>query len=66
MKYLVKLVTPEGAQIIDPFAGSGSTGMACRELSRSFTGIDLDANYCDIARRRIGATQEDKAETLFE
>ena len=66
MKYLVKLVTAEGAHIIDPFSGSGSTGMACKELGRSFTGIDVDPGYCEIARRRIAATQEDKSETLFE
>ena len=66
MRYLVKLVTAEGAHIVDPFTGSGSTGMACRELGRSFTGIDLDKNYCEIATRRIDASQEDKAETLFE
>ena len=66
MKYLVRLVTAAGSHILDPFAGSGSTGMACRELGRQFTGIDLDAGYCDIARRRIGATHEDKAATLFE
>ena len=66
MKYLVKLVTPQGAHIVDPFTGSGSTGMACKELNRQFTGIDLDPNYCAIAERRIEATQEDKSETLFE
>lgn len=66
MKYLVKLVTPNGAHIVDPFSGSGSTGMACRELGRSFTGIDLDANYCEIARRRIAASSTDPRETLFE
>ena len=66
MRYLVKLVTPQDSHIIDPFAGSGSTGMACRELGRQFTGIDLDEGYCRIARKRIAATQEDKSETLFE
>lgn len=66
MKYLVRLVTPAGAHIIDPFAGSGSTGMACRELGRQFTGIELDPNYCEIARRRIEATLTDPKEQLFE
>jgi DNA modification methylase len=66
MRYLVQLVTPQGAHIVDPFAGSGSTGMACRELARQFTGIDLDPNYCDIARKRIAASQPDLSETLFE
>jgi len=66
MKYLVKLVTPQGAHVVDPFCGSGSTGMACKELGRQFTGVDLDTNYCAIAERRIAATKELKAETLFE
>ena len=66
MKYLVRLVTPQQAHILDPFAGSGSTGMACRELGRRFTGIELDPDYCEIARRRIEATPTDPKEQLFE
>ena len=66
MKYLVKLVTAQGSHIVDPFSGSGSTGMACKELARTFTGIDLDPHYCEIARRRIAATKEDLSETLFD
>ena len=66
MRYLIKLVTPAGAHILDPFSGSGSTGMACKELARGFTGIDLDGHYCEIAEKRIAATQELKTETLFD
>ena len=66
MKYLVKLVTTADAHIIDPFSGSGSTGMACKELGRQFTGIDLDSGYCAIAERRIAATLTDPKEQLFE
>jgi site-specific DNA-methyltransferase (adenine-specific) len=66
MRYLVKLVTASGAHILDPFSGSGSTGMACKELGRQFTGIDLDENYCEIAKRRISATKTDPREQLFE
>jgi DNA modification methylase len=66
MKYLVRLVTPQGSHVIDPFSGSGSTGMACRELGRTYTGIDLDPRYCEIARKRIAASQPDLSETLFE
>jgi site-specific DNA-methyltransferase (adenine-specific) len=65
MKYLIKLVAPKGSHILDPFAGSGTTGMACKELGMKFTGIDLDKNYCKIAKRRIEATKTDPFERLF-
>lgn len=55
MKYLVKLVTPEGGKVLDPFTGSGSTGMAVVELGHEFTGCELDPAYADIARARIQA-----------
>ena len=55
MKYLVKLVTPAGGHVLDPFNGSGSTGMACVELGYSYTGCELDGDYAEIARKRIRA-----------
>jgi site-specific DNA-methyltransferase (adenine-specific) len=55
MKYLIKLVTPPNSIVMDPFMGSGSTGMAAEELGHEFIGIELDANYCDIASKRITA-----------
>ena len=55
MKYLVKLVTPAGGKVLDPFTGSGSTGMAAVELDYDFTGCELDPDYVDIANRRITA-----------
>lgn len=55
MKYLVKLVTPKGGTVLDPFNGSGSTGMACVELGFNYVGIDLDNNYVDISVKRIEA-----------
>ena len=55
MKYLVKLVTPKGGTVLDPFNGSGSTGMACVELGFNYVGIDLDNNYVDISMKRIEA-----------
>ena len=56
MKYLLTLFnTPTGGRVLDPFCGSGSTGVACAELGRDFTGIDTSAEYCAIARKRIDA-----------
>jgi site-specific DNA-methyltransferase (adenine-specific) len=53
MRYLIQLVTPANSRVLDPFMGSGSTGMAAVELGHRFVGIDLDANYVSIADRRI-------------
>jgi hypothetical protein len=55
MKYLVKLVTPAGGKVLDPFTGSGSTGMAAVELDYDFTGCELDPAYVNIATQRITA-----------
>ena len=70
MKYLIKLVTPPGGKILDPFNGSGSTGMAAVELGFEYVGIDLDEHYIDIATKRIDAwykqTNPLQASGLFE
>ena len=66
MKYLIKLVAPNGSHILDPFMGSGSTGMAAKELGITFTGIEMDKSYCDIAKRRIDASKADQFNKLFD
>ena len=53
MRWLVRLVTPPGGVVLDPFTGSGSTGCACALEGFDFLGIDLDPSYCEIARQRI-------------
>jgi site-specific DNA-methyltransferase (adenine-specific) len=55
MRHLVRLVTVPGQLVLDPFAGSGTTGIACRLEGREFVGIERDPDYADIARRRIDA-----------
>lgn len=44
---------PKSKTILDPFMGSGSTGVACLNTGRSFVGIELDKGYFDIAKKRI-------------
>ena len=53
MRYLVRLVTPKGGVILDPFMGSGSTGMGAREEDFSFIGIEKEREYYEIAKARI-------------
>lgn len=53
MEYLIKTYTNEGDTVIDPFMGSGTTGVACKNLNRSFIGIEKDAEYFQIACERI-------------
>jgi len=55
MRYLVRLVTPPGGVVLDPFCGSGSTGRGAILEQAAFIGIELDAEYLEIARRRINA-----------
>ena len=55
MQYLIKLVTHEGAVVLDPFLGSGSTAVAAKLLGRHYVGFDIDAHYCDIACERLEA-----------
>jgi len=53
MRYLVRLITPKGGIVLDPFMGSGSTGIACKQEGFDFIGIEIDKEYLKIAKARI-------------
>ena len=53
IKYLVETLTNEGDLVLDCFMGSGTTGVACKNLGRDFIGIELNAEYFRIAEERI-------------
>lgn len=53
MEYLCRLITPPGGVILDPFMGSGSTGVAAKNLGFKFIGIEMNAEYLEISKRRI-------------
>ena len=55
MEYLLKTYTNEGETVLDFTMGSGTTGLACKNLNRNFIGIELDKEYFEIAQKRIGA-----------
>jgi len=50
---IIKLSSNEGDLVLDPFMGSGTTGVACRNLGRNFIGIDNDPEICEVAKERI-------------
>ena len=55
MEYLCTLTkTPTGGVVLDPFMGSGTTGVACKNTGRDFIGIEREAEYIEIARARLG------------
>lgn len=64
MRELVK-VAPKGGRVLDPFMGSGTTGVACRLEGRDFVGIELDSTYYQIAERRILQTVKPAKLALF-
>jgi len=59
MEYLIKTYTNEGETVLDFTMGSGSTGVAAKNLNRNFVGIEMDDNYFKIAEERINK-EEDK------
>ena len=58
MRYLVTMITPPGGIVLDMFAGSGTTGVACIESGFNYILVEQDSDYCEIARARLAyATQ---------
>lgn len=55
MEYLIKLVTPPKGIVLDPFLGSGTTGVAAKSLGFEFVGIEMNPEYAEIAEKRIKA-----------
>jgi site-specific DNA-methyltransferase (adenine-specific) len=76
MRYLIKLVTPAGGIVLDPFTGSGSTGKAALLDGYQFVGIELTADYLPIIegrlrwadqehRDQVARLEAEEKETLF-
>ncbi len=57
MEYLVRLVTPKEGIVLEPFAGSGTTLIACKQQGFNYIGIEREQEYCDIAEARLKAVQ---------
>lgn len=65
LEKLVLLSTNENDTILDPFMGSGSTGVACMLKKRNFIGCEIDKEYFEIAERRLKSTQDTLKQSLF-
>jgi len=57
IKTLLSVSTKEGDIVLDPFMGSGTTGVACVQLNRNFIGIEIDENYFNLSEKRIKEAQ---------
>jgi len=57
MKRIILMTTKPDDIVLDPFMGSGTTGVACKLLNRSFIGIEIDKKYFELAKRRIDNTE---------
>lgn len=64
MKYLIRMVTPEGGVVLDPFMGSGSTGKAAKQLGFGFVGIEKEDDYFEIAKLRIETAMKGTDEVI--
>ena len=65
MAWLVKLVTPPGGVVLDPFMGSGTTGVAARQEGKKFIGIEREPQYFEICKARIGSARVSCQADLF-
>ena len=53
MQWCVQNTAAPGSVVLDPYAGSGTTGVACTKLGRQFVGVEIEPKYFDIACKRI-------------
>ena len=60
MQYLVRMITPPNGTVLDPFSGSGTTGVACKIDGFNFVGLELSEEYAKIAQQRIDTFVEEK------
>ena len=58
MEYLIRTYTNEGNLVLDKCMGSGTTGVACKNLNRRFIGMEMNTEYFNIASKRINQTQD--------
>ncbi|MFM6251272.1 MAG: DNA methyltransferase, partial [Dolichospermum sp.] len=63
---LIEMLTPEGGTVLDPFAGSGTTAVACKELGRNYICIEKEREYVDIIHQRLDTPITERGLTVEE
>ena len=59
MSYIITLFTREGDWVMDPFLGSGTTGIASKLINRNFIGVEREKEYFDICEERLSVSREE-------
>ena len=65
MKILIENSSEQNDFVLDPFMGSGTTGVACKNLNRNFIGMEINKNYFNIAKERIEESTSNIQTTIF-
>ncbi|MFM6255810.1 MAG: DNA-methyltransferase, partial [Dolichospermum sp.] len=63
---LIEMLTPEGGTVLDSFAGSGTTALACKELGRNYICIEKEREYVDIIHQRLDTPMTERGLTVEE
>lgn len=66
MRYLVRVYAPENGLVLDPYSGSGSTGIGCLAENKSYIGIELSEHYAEVSRTRLRESQSETFDKLFD
>jgi DNA modification methylase len=61
LQSMLRVVSPADGLVVDPFCGSGSTGVACVREGRRFLGVERDPDYCEVARKRLRGEAEQRS-----
>ena len=62
---IIKASTDEGGIILDPFNGSGTTGVSCIKNKRKYVGIELEKNFCTLSKKRFDNEFKESKSRLF-
>ena len=65
IEHIVEISSKENSSVLDPFMGSGTTGLACKRLNRNFTGIEKNEKYFELAVNRVNEIIPKVKEGLF-